>query len=155
MGRDLHEGYSLFIQAARDGFGGREWVNTDEVAQLIGCKRGHALRVMRAIAPVYGTIKEEKGRYWLNTSGKFNPSMLAGWIEMDRQREKHDIPTPIEPQPEPMKRVRAKVKLPVKEIFKKLSDHEQRIADLEAKLKSSQYVEPKEVRRRWFRALFA
>jgi NACalpha-BTF3-like transcription factor len=150
MGRDLHNGYSRFINKLQD----QEfniWFNTEEVAKLIGCGKGHALVVMRSIPVDRATIKDERGRYYIFSQGDFTPEELAGWVQTYRVKARHKDDWKVEAQ-----EIAKHEGIPQHwtSEYDVLKDHEKRIAELERKLKSG-YVEPKEIRRRWFRSFFA
>jgi hypothetical protein len=161
MGRDLHEGYKRLIEHAKvlQDFSATGYVrqmDTTQVANLVGCLTGHAVIIARAIPNEHAIVWQKGRRLWLEiTDTSFTPEQLAGWIQTYRAKIKHandGVPEKAELEPQV-----ATVGLSedYTHIIKTLSYHEDRILELERKLKAGTYLDPARVAKRRFFGLFS
>jgi hypothetical protein len=157
MGRDLHEGYKRLIEHVKvlEGFGDAGYVrqmDTTQVANLVGCLTGHAVVIAKAIPKEHAIVWQKGRRIWLEiTDASFTPEQLAGWIQTYRAKIKHANDGAEKAEPAPT----VGLSEDYTHIIKTLSYHEDRILELERKLKSGTYLDPARVAKRRFFGLFS
>jgi hypothetical protein len=154
MGRDLHGGYKRLIEYAKgleglvDG-GYLRHMDTTQVAKLVGCLTGQAVVIARAIPKEHAIIWQTGRRIWLEiTDASFTPEQLAGWIQTYRAKIKHANDGVEKEVPAPTPDV-------TEDILDRLHNINNRLIELERKLKSGTYLDSTRVAKRRFFGLFS